>query len=120
MVMKNTKIKHFDWIQDYPAAVTVCDTEGIIIVMNSRSIEQFKKRGGALLIGTSLFDCHPESANSIIHRQLQTQQANIYITESKSGRRLIQQAPWFKDGIFAGIVETVSPISGDIQVKQRK
>jgi transcriptional regulator with PAS, ATPase and Fis domain len=120
MVVKNTNIKNFDWIQDYPAAVTVCDTEGIIIAMNNRSAEQFKKRGGAGLIGTSLFDCHPESANSIIRRQLQTQQANVYITERKSGRRLIQQVPWYRDGVFAGIVETVSPIAGDIPVKQRK
>ena len=121
MTGKETNLNNFDWMKDYPAAVTVCDTEGIIIAMNNRSIEQFNKRGGAELIGTSLFDCHPESANTIIHAQLQTHQANIYITEnSSSGRKLIQQVPWYKNGIFAGIVETVSPLTGDIPVKQRK
>ncbi len=111
--------KKFDWMEDYPAAVTVSDDKGIIIAMNRRSIEQFRKRGGEKLIGTSLFDCHPESANTIIRDQLQSQKPNIYITEGTSGRRLIQQVPWYKDGIFAGLVETTGPIPGDILVKKR-
>ncbi len=106
-------------MEDYPAAVTVCDDKGIIIAMNRCSIEQFRKQGGEKLIGSSLFDCHPESANTIIRKQLETQQPNIYITESKSGSRLIQQVPWYRDGIFAGLVETSGPIPADIPVKQR-
>lgn len=109
----------FDWIEDYPAAVTVCDCEGIILAMNRRSIEQFDKRGGAQLIGTSLFDCHPESANIIIRNMLRTELPNIYITESISGRRLIQQIPWFKQGVFAGIVETTCVVGDEIPVKKR-
>jgi transcriptional regulator with PAS, ATPase and Fis domain len=111
--------KTFSWLEDYPAAVTVCDTEGIIISMNRRSIEQFKKRGGEQLIGTSLFDCHPETANTIIRKQLKTHEPNVYITQKKSERKLIQQVPWYQEGVFAGIVETVAPIAGDITVKQR-
>ena len=117
---KNEKEKkEFDWMEDYPAAVTVCDEKGIIISMNRRSIEQFRKRGGEKLIGSSLFDCHPESANTIIREQLKTQQPNTYITESTSGRRLVQQVPWYRDGVFAGLVETTGPIPGDIPVRQR-
>ena len=115
----NKKKEDFDWMEDYPAAVTVCDNKGIIIAMNRRSIEQFRKQGGAELIGSSLFDCHPESANTIIRNQLKTQKPNVYITESKSGRRLIQQVPWYKNGVFAGLVETTGSITGDIPVKQR-
>ena len=118
MGMNQTQ-KQFSWSKDYPAAVTVCDTEGIIIFMNQRSMEQFQKRGGEQLLGTSLFDCHPESANRIIRKQLTTHEPNIYITQSKSGRKLVQQVPWYKDGHFAGIVETVAPIAGEIPVKQR-
>ncbi len=114
-------VNSFDWIEDYPAAVTVCDCEGIIVTMNRRSIIQFDKRGGAKLIGTSLFDCHPESANTMIRNMLQTQQANVYITESaSSGRRLIQQVPWFKHGAFAGIVETSCAITENIPVNKRE
>jgi len=118
MVIEKTQ-PTFDWQEDHPAAVTVCDTEGTIIAMNRRSIELFAKRGGAALIGTSLFSCHPESANEIIRSQLQTQQANVYITSRKSGSRLIQQVPWYRDGAFGGLIETVSPISGDISKKIR-
>jgi len=32
---------------------------------------------------------------------------------------LVQQVPWYRDGAFAGLIETVSPISGDIPVKKR-
>ncbi len=111
--------KEFDWLEDYPAAVTVCDDKGIIIAMNRRSMQQFRKQGGEKLIGSSLFDCHPESANTIIRKQLETQQPNIYITESTSGRRLIQQVPWYKDGVFAGLVETTSPVPCNIPIQQR-
>ena len=109
----------FDWHKDYPAAVTVCDREGIIVAMNRCSVELFAKRGGAALIGTSLFSCHPESANKIIRRQLQTQEANVYITRRKNGSRLIQQVPWYRDGIFGGLVETVIPIPDNTPVKER-
>jgi len=40
----DTKTRNFSWAEDYPAAITVCDTEGIIISMNQRSMEQFKKK----------------------------------------------------------------------------
>ncbi len=118
MVIAKTQLP-FDWQEDYPAAVTVCDTDGIIIAMNEKSIEQFAKRGGAELIGTSLFACHPESANDIIRKQLQTHKANVYITHKKSGSRLIQQVPWYRNGIFAGIVETVSLLTNEISIKER-
>ncbi len=115
-----TKEAPFNWHEDYPAAVTVCDRDGIIIAMNKKSLELFEKRGGAKLIGASLFDCHPESSNKIIRRQLKKHEANFYITERKSGRRLIQQVPWYRDGVFAGIIETVSPLSGEIVIKKRE
>ena len=110
----------FDWHQDYPAAVTVCDTDGTIIAMNRYSVELFAKRGGAALIGTSLFSCHPQSANELIRRQLQTQEANVYITRRKNGCRLIRQVPWYRDGVFGGLVETVIPVPDDIPIKERK
>ena len=109
----------FDWQQDYPAAVTVCDTEGTIIAMNRHSVELFAKRGGAALIGTSLFSCHPESANEIIRRQLRTQEDNVYITRRKNGSRLIRQVPWYRNGVFSGLVETVIPVPDDIPTRER-
>ncbi len=109
----------FSWITSYPHCVTVCNSEGIIIAMNDASKENFKKYGGGSLIGSSLFDCHPESANEIIRNQLATQSKNTYITESTNKKRLISQAPWFLDNTFGGMVETIITLPADMPIKKR-
>lgn len=109
----------FDWIESYPHCVTVCDTRGNIICMNTASKENFKKYGGDRLIGSSLFDCHPESANKIIRHQLATETKNTYITESSDKKRLISQVPWYRDNIFGGLVETIIPLPVDMPIKKR-
>jgi len=110
-------MKNFDWIEAYPHCVTVCDTRGVIIAMNNASRENFKKYGGAKLIGASLFDCHPESANAIIHNQLAEQTGNTYITESTDKKRLISQVPWYRNNKFGGMVETIINLPQDISIK---
>lgn len=113
-------MKTFDWIASYPHGVTVCDTEGIIIAMNGASCENFKKYGGKKLIGSSLFDCHPESANTIIRNQLDFQEANTYITEKAAKKRLISQTPWYHaDKTFGGMVETIIDLPVNTNVKKR-
>lgn len=106
----------FDWIDHYPAAVTVCDKDGRIVAMNSRSISAFAKHGGADLLGTSLFSCHPESANTIIRKLLATESSNTYIVQKGSTKKLVHQSPWFKDGHFAGLVETVTELPDELPV----
>jgi hypothetical protein len=110
---------NFNWIESYPHCVTICDTKAIIIAMNAVSRQNFKKYGGGKLIGSSLFDCHPESANAIIRKQLATRGKNTYITESTEKKRLISQVPWYKDTIFGGLVETIIDLPGDITTKKR-
>ncbi len=109
----------FNWIESYPHSVTVCDTKGIIIAMNDASKNNFKKYGGGRLIGSSLFDCHPESANKIIRHQLATETENTYITESTDKKRLISQVPWYRDNTFGGMVETIITLPGDMPTKKR-
>jgi len=109
----------FDWIHSYPHCVTVCDTEGIIIAMNETSVEHFKKYGGEKLIGSSLFSCHPESANVLIREQLANQSASTYMTASKEKKRLISQVPWYSGTTFGGMVETVIELPDDMPVKKR-
>ena len=113
-------MKLFDWIEAYPHCVTVCDTEGTIIAMNAASQNNFKKYGGGRLIGTSLFDCHPESANEIIRNLLAGRTGNTYITESTDKKRLISQVPWYQDNQFRGLVETIIDLPQDMLVKKRK
>jgi len=88
--------------------------------MNLASAALFKKSGGTALIGASLFSCHPQSANAIIKDLLRTQRTNTYITEKKDKRLLVHQAPWYNDNEFAGLVETITVLSGEIVVKKGK
>ena len=109
----------FDWVEHYPAAVTVCDADGTIVAMSRLSQEMFKNSGGAGLIGTSLFACHGAAANAIIRKLLAEQTGNTYITEKKGQRKFVHQTPWYAQGKFAGLVETVFPVPADIPVKKR-
>ena len=40
-----------NWYDEFPGAVTICDTDFTIIYMNQRSKEEFEKYGGKNLIG---------------------------------------------------------------------
>ncbi|ADW17023.1 PAS fold-4 domain protein [Desulfobulbus propionicus DSM 2032] len=109
----------FDWVEHYPAAVSVCDTQGTIIAMNRMARDLFAKDGGERLIGTSLFACHPEPANAIIRRLLQEQRANIYFTEKNGVRKLVHQTPWYQAGRFAGLTETIIVLPPQVPTRKR-
>jgi len=103
-----------DWIKEFPAAITVCDTEGIITEMNDRAIATFKGDGGAQLIGKNLYDYHPEHCNVIIRKMLATGEPHAYTIQKGDVRKLIYQQPWFKDGKVAGVVEMSFVIPSDM------
>jgi len=93
------------WVEGFPGAVTVCDARGTIVAMNAKAAQVFKEDGGHALIGTSVLDCHPEPARSRVAALLESHQTNVYTIEKKGVKKLIYQAPWYKDGQFAGLVE---------------
>jgi transcriptional regulator with PAS, ATPase and Fis domain len=95
------------WIEEFPGAVTVCDTQGIILEMNARARHMFREQGGGDLIGRNLFDCHPEPAQAKLRQLLESREANVYTIEKNGVRRLIHQSPWYADGQLAGLVELV-------------
>ncbi len=94
-----------DWTQQFPAAITVCDAQGMILYMNDKSAQTFAKDGGAALIGSSLLDCHPEPARSKLQSLLEAPRTNVYSIEKNGVHKLIFQSPWYQDGQFAGLVE---------------
>jgi transcriptional regulator with PAS, ATPase and Fis domain len=94
-----------DWIKEFPAAVTVCDTAGIILDMNDRAAAVFQADGGRQLIGKSMLDCHPEAARTKTLALLTTQATNTYTIEKNGKKKLIYQSPWYRDGRYAGFVE---------------
>lgn len=103
-----------DWEDEFNGAITVCDEEGIIVCMNKYSIDQFKKYGGAKLIGTSLIDCHPEPSKTKLKRMLNDHSENMYITEKNSIKKIILQTPWNVNGKFRGIVEISFQLDSDL------
>jgi transcriptional regulator with PAS, ATPase and Fis domain len=100
-------MQRHSWIQEFGAAVTVCDAAGIILEMNDRSARMFKEQGGRALLGSNVLDCHPEPSRTKLRLLMEKRQASTYTTERNGRRKLIHQAPWYRDGQYAGFVEIV-------------
>jgi transcriptional regulator with PAS, ATPase and Fis domain len=103
-------MKSTGWIQEFPAAITVCDTEGIILEMNAVSCKTFAADGGEKLIGTNLLTCHPEPARSKVSEMLAAGKSNVYTIQKNGIKKLIYQSPWYENGRYAGFVELSLPI----------
>ncbi len=94
-----------EWIKEFPAAVTVCDANGIILEMNDRAAKTFEKDGGYALVGKSLLDCHSNSSRGKVKEMLVSHAKNVYTIEKNGVKKLIFQSPWFKNDQYAGFVE---------------
>ncbi len=94
-----------EWIEEFPAAVTVCTADGILLEMNDKAAKTFEKDGGLALIGKNILECHPEPARAKTEELLAARQRNIYTIEKNGVKKLIYQSPWYKDGKYAGLVE---------------
>ena len=93
------------WIKEFPAAITVCDEEGILLEMNDRAAKGYEKEGGRKLIGSNMLDCHPETARTKTERLLAAREKNVYTIEKNGVKKLIYQSPWYHNGTYAGFVE---------------
>ena len=102
------------WVKELKVAITVCDREGVALEMNDRAAATFEKDGGRDLIGKSLLDCHPERARALFAELLRTAEKNVYTIEKDGVKKLIYQAPWYRDGEYQGIVELSLPVPFEI------
>ena len=102
------------WLEEFPAAITVTGADGTILEMNARSRETFAKDGGGALVGRSVFDCHPEPARSKTRRLYEDRLPNHYTIRKDGRKKIVHQVPWYRDGVFAGIVELTFPIPDDL------
>jgi transcriptional regulator with PAS, ATPase and Fis domain len=93
------------WLKEFPGSMTVCDKEGLILEMNDRAAQTFADDGGYNLIGKNLLDCHPEPARTKLKELLDNRQTNVYTIEKNGVKKLIYQAPWYKNGVYGGLVE---------------
>lgn len=103
-----------NWAKEFNAAVTVCNTEGIIVYMNDYSIAQFEKYGGEKLLGSNLLDCHPEPSKSKLAAMLKNPVDNMYTTEKNGVKTIIYQSKWSKNGVYGGIVEISFRLQNDM------
>ena len=94
-----------DWIKEFPAAITVCNPDGIILAMNERAAKTFEKDGGYGLVGKNMLDCHPAHARPKTEQLLAGKQKNVYTIEKNGVKKVIYQSPWYENGEYAGFVE---------------
>ena len=61
-------MEQHDWIKQFPAAILVCDCNGVILEMNEKGAKTHQGDGGYALVGTNLLDCHGEEAGSKLEK----------------------------------------------------
>ena len=103
-----------DWAKQVSFAVTVCDRDGIVLYMNEKAGVTFEKWGGLGLVGKSLYDCHKPESRAKIIEMLADGSVNTYTIEKAGQKKLVHQAPWFEDGVVAGLVELSIVLPGEM------
>jgi hypothetical protein len=93
-----------DWVDGFPGSVVICDTQGIILEMNDKAIEDYHEAGGAELIGSYVQDCHPEAVRPAVDALFKSPQNSISIKEKNGTYKLIYEVPWYKNGEYRGFV----------------
>ncbi len=102
------------WQEEFPAAITVTNANGIIIEMNQKAADTFASSGGKNLIGKNILDCHPDTVQERIQQIAQNNKANIYTIKKGGKKKLIYQTPYLEDGKYAGLVEISFEIPDEI------
>lgn len=93
----------FDWIDDLSCAVTVCDTQGVVLYQNEKSKVTFASEG--VFVGRNLKECHQPQSWKMIQQLLREGASNSYTIEKRGQKKLIHQTPWYHNGEVAGLVE---------------
>lgn len=88
------------WAEELDCAVTVCDTEGIVLYQNVRSCAV-----NGDVRGRSLIPCHNPHSREMIHRLLDEGGTNVYTIEKRGVHKMIYQTAWRVEGEVRGLVE---------------
>ena len=106
------------WAEEADCAVTVCDTEGVILYMNEKARATYIRHGN--LIGSNLFGCHNERSREIIRRLTAEGGSNAYTIEKQGVRKMIYQTAWRTGDKVGGLVEISMEIPGEMPHYMRK
>ena len=107
-------MKKAAWVKELPAEVMVCDGTGTILEMNNEAETYFAEDGGRSLLGTNVLDCHPEPSRTKLESMMEKPLSNAYFNTEDGEKRFVLQAPWFKDGKYAGFVEISFEVPDEI------
>ena len=113
-------MEHHLWVKEFPGAITVCDSEGIILEMNDRAEKMFQDQGGKRLVGSNLLSCHPDQARTKLRQIMDEKRSNVYTIEKNGRRKMIYQTPWHIGGQYRGFVEIVLELPDEIPHFVRK
>lgn len=102
-----------NWDEEVGFAITVCDTNGILVRMNKKSKEVFAK-GKDILMGADAAKCHPGATKQKFVDLLKNQNTHCYTIHKNGQKKLIYQAPVYNNGEFSGYVELSLPIPEDL------
>jgi hypothetical protein len=102
------------WSKTFPAAITVTNEKGVIVEMNDRSVQTYEKDGGAGLVGSNAITCHKGPSLEKIQKLYEDGATNVYTITKRGQKKLIYQAPYFRDGKFAGMVELSLPLPPEL------
>jgi transcriptional regulator with PAS, ATPase and Fis domain len=112
--------KKHEWVEEFPGAITVCNSTGIILELNRAAAKSLRSQGGMKLVGSNLMDCHPEPALSKLKRLMRYRQTNVYTVTKGRRRKVVLHSPWYRKGKYRGFVEVSFPIRGKIPNVVRK
>jgi len=111
---KKASLHVHPWVKEFPGTVTVCDQNGVIIGLNDAAARSFAGQGGTELIGSCLFDCHPEPARSKFINLMKSRRQNIYTIQKDGRRKLVFQTPWYLEDEYAGYLDLAVEIPWDL------
>src|SRR6266540_7203421 len=91
------------WIKEFPAAITVCDAEGILLEMNDKAAKTYESDGGYKLIGSNMLDCHPGLSREKTEKLLAARVKNVDTIEKKGIKKLIYQPRGIRMAYMQGL-----------------
>jgi transcriptional regulator with PAS, ATPase and Fis domain len=106
--------KKHDWVEEFRGTITICDSAGTVLELNKKSVESFRAEGGKKLLGSNLFDCHPEAARRKLNKLMKNRKTNVYTVTKGGSRKIVLQAPWYMKGRYRGFVEITIGIHAKI------
>jgi len=103
-----------NWMEECALSIIVSDPSGKILYMNTVAADAYLHLGGKLLIGSSMFECHPEPALTKLKELMDQRHSNVYTIEKNGIHKMVLQSPWVQDGTYAGYIELIFPIPVEI------